>query len=164
MPPSVSATLVILQVALFGLFVITYFADSGPRLLPEGYAADVLALAGAVLCALAAALSFDAFLRLRRSFRVSPEPHRSGRLVREGVYRYLRHPMYNAVTLLCSGLVLRSPRWTTLAAAVAVVVLLALKARHEERLLAARYPEYAAYARGTVGVVPGMRANVGRPE
>ena len=50
--------------------------------------------------------------------------------------------------------------WLTVAGAIplagTLAVLLLAKARFEERLLLARYPEYAEYRRRTWGVIPGM--------
>jgi protein-S-isoprenylcysteine O-methyltransferase Ste14 len=85
--------------------------------------------------------------------QVSPEPKADGHLVTRGVYRWLRHPMYTGITLLVIGLALRTPTLWVAVAGVALIALLLVKARFEERLLAARYPDYPAYRSRTWGVL-----------
>jgi len=87
--------------------------------------------------------------------QVSPMPKDDGRLVTRGVYRHLRHPMYTAIVLVVIGIGLRQPSLVVVAAGIALVILLLAKARFEERLLVARYPDYAEYRRHTWGLIPG---------
>lgn len=76
-----------------------------------------------------------------------PYPIPQGELVTRGAYAHLRHPIYTALLLLCSGFGL----WRGSRAALAYTALLALlfdrKAAFEEQKLAAQYPEYREYQR-----------------
>jgi protein-S-isoprenylcysteine O-methyltransferase Ste14 len=91
----------------------------------------------------------------RRSFHAAANPTEGG-LVTTGPYRYVRHPIYAAVLLFFAGAIAAHPSWQT--AVVGVVVALALLVRMltEEKLVTARYPEYAEYARKTKRVLPGV--------
>jgi protein-S-isoprenylcysteine O-methyltransferase Ste14 len=94
-----------------------------------------------------------AFVSLRRAVKLSPYPRPDARLVENGIYRYLRHPMYSSAVVCSIGLVLVVPRFTVLAAAVGVTVFYLVKARYEESVLLAHYPGYAHYRARTLGVL-----------
>ena len=77
---------------------------------------------------------------------VRVQDERGHRVVRSGPYAIVRHPMYGGFvpTMVGMGLWLHS----TAAAAAALVptAFLVVRIVHEERLLRARFPEYADYA------------------
>jgi len=115
---------------------------------PAGLA---LAAAGAVLGLWALAVNRPG------NFRLVPEIKTGARLVQAGPYRRLRHPMYAAVLLLAlGGLACQLGPWR-LVAWLALGAVLRLKAAREERLLAARFPDYAAYRARTGGFLPAFR-------
>ncbi len=93
-------------------------------------------------------LSLYCWLLLGRNWSMAVVPHQSTRLVTRGLYRWVRHPIYGASVLLmlASALVLSTLPMVLLA--LAHLVVMNLKARHEERYLAQRFGEsYAAYCR-----------------
>lgn len=79
------------------------------------------------------------------NFRIMPEVKAGARLIRSGPYRFIPHPMYLAVLLGTLGLLLCQFNWLRLLAWLALVVVLAAKARREERLLKVQFPDYEAY-------------------
>ena len=88
------------------------------------------------------------------NFNVLPEPLSNARLVTTGPYAHLRHPLYSGLMLFGLGCAIGwATPWHWLALAGLFVVLHA-KARREEALLAARFPDYAAYAARTPRFVP----------
>jgi protein-S-isoprenylcysteine O-methyltransferase Ste14 len=80
-----------------------------------------------------------------RQVRIMPEPGANLPLVRRGPYRWIRHPMYTSVTFGALGWLLCNFSWARLACWLALLPVLILKAAREERLLAARHPDYQAY-------------------
>jgi protein-S-isoprenylcysteine O-methyltransferase Ste14 len=73
-----------------------------------------------------------------------PRPADEGRLVDDGPYAVVRHPVYTGGILFAAGISLALSPWALVPTA-ALAVVWALKAGVEERFLAARYPEYAVY-------------------
>jgi protein-S-isoprenylcysteine O-methyltransferase Ste14 len=89
----------------------------------------------------------------RRSFHVAGNPTEGG-LVTSGPYRYIRHPIYAAVCLFTwAGI---AGHWTWPAALCGGLILAGgiMRILIEEKLVAARYPEYAAYATKTWRMLP----------
>ena len=95
-------------------------------------------------------------MALRHAVQVDPEPKAGATLVRSGVYRRFRHPIYTAMAVVVLGLFLKSGRLAVGIAGAALIAFLAAKVRVEERFLAAHYPDYADYRRRTWGLFPGL--------
>jgi len=128
------------QFALIGLIAVLCLVPprwpsaTWPWLWLAGFALVVVGIAGGVWAA----------RTLGRSLTVFPRPLDRAELVVRGPYRVVRHPVYGAGLVLFFGLSLcRGP--LVLAATACLAVVWALKARVEERHLADRYPDYAAY-------------------
>jgi protein-S-isoprenylcysteine O-methyltransferase Ste14 len=96
-------------------------------------------------------------LRLGRGVSVHPVPSRAAVLRTDGLYRFVRHPIYSGVLLLAAGITATSGSVAAAAALGALIVLLNTKARFEERLLLRRFPGYAVYAGRTPRFVPSLR-------
>ncbi len=92
-------------------------------------------------------------LYLGKSFSLVPQARR---LVTTGPYRLIRHPLYVAeeVSVLGAALHAASP-WTALLLLVHCAVQYR-RMRYEEAILADVFPAYAAYARRTARVLPGI--------
>jgi protein-S-isoprenylcysteine O-methyltransferase Ste14 len=104
--------------------------------------------AAAALLMLYARLTFG-----RRSFHAAATPT-EGALVTSGPYAVLRHPIYAAVLYFTWAAVADHP-WRLVAAAGLLITAGAIaRMLMEERMLAARYPEYRDYMRRTRRVVP----------
>jgi protein-S-isoprenylcysteine O-methyltransferase Ste14 len=100
-------------------------------------AGAVLWLAGALLC-------LWPLWALRRSFSLEPEART---LVTSGPYRLARHPIYTVYLLINVGILLRH---LTVPLAIVMglwVVLLLVRVRFEEGVLASTFPEYPEYRR-----------------
>ena len=115
-----------------------------------------LMLAGAGCFGLGAFFGLAGALALGSSLSPFPAPGANARLVRHGVYAWVRHPLYTSVILLSAAwaLVWRS------GPALGLVVVLALffdaKARREERWLRERFSAYDEYAQTTRRFIPGL--------
>ncbi|MHB8570824.1 MAG: methyltransferase family protein, partial [Metallibacterium sp.] len=113
--------------------------------------------AGVVLLLLAVLLGAWTLLHNRPgNFNVRPQPRAQGHLVTDGPYRWMRHPMYVTVLLGAAGWALCAGGSGRALIVLALLLVLNAKAALEERLLLARWPEYAAYRARTRRFVPGL--------
>jgi protein-S-isoprenylcysteine O-methyltransferase Ste14 len=89
---------------------------------------------------------------------ITLEVREKHRLVTEGIYRRIRHPMYTALFLYSLGQLLVVPNWVAGPSyGVAFGLLFALRVAAEERMMREAFPqEYAAYAARTKRLVPGI--------
>jgi protein-S-isoprenylcysteine O-methyltransferase Ste14 len=110
-------------------------------------------IAIAVLVLVGNIFGLMALRQLGRSFSILPEGRR---LVTTGPYRYVRHPLYIAEAVASLGAMINflSP----LAVVIVCTQYLLQFARmiYEEKVLRATFPEYAAYAKRTARLIPGI--------
>lgn len=138
------AVFVLVQFAALGGILLT-----GP-LLPENPVLLAVELAGLALVAWAMLT-----MGLGK-FGALPEPRVGTPLVTRGPYAAIRHPMYTGLLLFSLPLVLAAPSPLRIGFWLMLLVDLLLKLHYEERLLAAKFPEYAAYRKRTWKLVPGV--------
>ncbi len=86
--------------------------------------------------------------------RVMPDLRKGAHLVTHGPYKLVRHPMYSAVLILCSGLVLSNPSWYMILGFVLLFIDLVFKLRYEEKMLLKVFPDYKKYKIGTYYFIP----------
>ena len=83
---------------------------------------------------------------------------RVNRVIREGVYRYVRHPIYSADIMLAVGLFFLFPFVRVLMAALWAIIVFIVWARLEERALTERFGgEYSAYKTDVPMFIPRFR-------
>lgn len=139
--------LVVLQFALIGWLVV----DTRPLATPLANAlAFALVAAGSVVGVAALAANRPG------NFNVRPEVKPGARLVTDGIYARVRHPMYLAVLLVMAAALAADPRPLRWLAYLALLAVLLAKAAREERYLRALHPAYAAYAARTRRLLPGL--------
>jgi protein-S-isoprenylcysteine O-methyltransferase Ste14 len=92
--------------------------------------------------------------QLGRNLTALPKPKPGGYLVRQGLYRVVRHPIYCGVLLwaLGSSLAHLNP-WTVLLCGL-LFALLDRKASLEEHWLQEHFPEYESYRRRVKKLIP----------
>lgn len=85
-------------------------------------------------------------------------PSIKDRLVRDGLYGYVRHPIYAGGLLMFVGAMLAKPTLTFALASALGVVWLFIQARLEEIDLLQRMPEYREYMKKVPGFLPRISA------
>jgi protein-S-isoprenylcysteine O-methyltransferase Ste14 len=109
---------------------------------------------GSILIVIGAVLIFKGIRGLRESVTPMPKPKPDGELVVDGVYAYVRHPIYLGVILVAFGYAVAMDSLLALIIALIYVVFYDLKSRREEAWLSQQYPEYRVYASHTKRFVP----------
>jgi protein-S-isoprenylcysteine O-methyltransferase Ste14 len=138
-----------MAIALGGTFIMN-FALIQPATSQDWF---VLALADLGLVTGLAFTTYGA-ASLRRCFGLAPEARG---LVTTGAYRLVRHPLYLGEFVAFFGALLPVLAPLTVLIFVLFCALQATRARLEEQVLAATFPEYAAYRRRTPALLPWPR-------
>jgi protein-S-isoprenylcysteine O-methyltransferase Ste14 len=115
-------------------------------------------VAGSLLLAVSLVLFHRSHVDLGTNWSITLEIRESHRLVTEGVYRPIRHPMYSALLLYGLGQALVVPNWVAGPSyAVAMVMVFALRLGPEEELMRDRFKsEYDAYTSRSKRLIPGF--------
>ena len=88
------------------------------------------------------------------NFNIVPDVKHDSILVTELPYKHIRHPMYTSVILLGLGMMLSAYSSFTLLIWLGLVVIMFMKAKYEESLLMARFPDYEKYCANTKAFIP----------
>ncbi|MGQ9888517.1 MAG: methyltransferase family protein [Aggregatilineales bacterium] len=146
--------LVVVQFTLLGALAISLL------LLPPDYVlwAQQLGFVAVFVGITIAALAIFTHLNINRALvSVSPEPNPQLKLVKTGLYRCIRHPIYLGVMLAAGGAALAHGHIVGLFLALALVGFFGLKAQFEENWLMRVYPDYAEYRAHTRRFLPALR-------
>jgi protein-S-isoprenylcysteine O-methyltransferase Ste14 len=139
------------------LLVAAQFGLIGLCLIPVGPAigSGQLRPLGLVCLALAAVVGGLALVAMGSDTRVHPVPDARTPLRINGIYAWIRHPMYAAVLLACLGVTLSSGRVLSLLASLALVAVLHVKADFEDRMLQEKFGwQFSVYASRVPALIP----------
>ena len=113
--------------------------------------------AGVVLMTACFPLSAWIYRALGEHFSKKLELQTNHRLIDNGPYRFVRHPMYATLLLCASATCLISANLIVMAMVGAVAVVFVLRIQQEEAMLVGRFgQEYSNYRRHTAALVPGL--------
>lgn len=88
------------------------------------------------------------------NFKIYPEPKQGTRLITNGPYSLVRHPMYSSLLLLLCGVSLYQNYAVNYVGFALVAGAVYGKGKIEEQLLVDKYPEYREYMKCTWRFVP----------
>jgi protein-S-isoprenylcysteine O-methyltransferase Ste14 len=150
--------IILLSIAWVGFFLplvwvlsdVFAFADYPLHVVPY--------VAGVACLVLGLWLFYRSHVDLGTNWSVTLEVRENHQLVRHGVYRSIRHPMYSSFFLYSLGQALVLPNWVAGPAyLVAMALLFALRLVPEERMMREAFGEdYEAYMASTKRLVPGV--------
>jgi len=83
-----------------------------------------------------------------------PKPKPSGEFIQSGLYRFVRHPIYFGVILVCFGWAGIEQTLYTLVLAIILLIFFDLKSRQEEIWLTEKFSEYDVYKQNTKKLIP----------
>jgi protein-S-isoprenylcysteine O-methyltransferase Ste14 len=125
----------------------------GLVLLPRGEVGTAPHLVSSALIACGNGLALVVLLNLGRSFSIMAEARR---LVTDGPYAIVRHPLYLAEQIGMLGLFVEVASWEAVIIVAAQIYFQLQRIRNEEAVLSASFPEYAAYAGRTARLIPSL--------
>jgi protein-S-isoprenylcysteine O-methyltransferase Ste14 len=152
-----SALVPLLVIAAFGQFIIPaiYLATGAPR--EAEYPISVLqVIVGVAIMAAALVMFRVTHKQLGRNWSVSLETRTDHKLVTEGLYRWVRHPMYSSFLLLAIGQCLLLPNWIAgPIGLLAIAILFFFRVGREEAMMMETFgEEYRRYMSRTARIVP----------
>lgn len=157
--------LVLLSISLTGLGILPfiYIATGFPRFAKYPFQPS-LAWAGAIVTAAALLLFYLTHRALGRNWSVSLDLRESHELITDGIYTYLRHPMYSAFWLWAIAQALLLPNWIAgPAGLVGFGTLYFFRVGEEEKLMSEAFgSEYRDYINRTGRVFPRL-SNIHQP-
>lgn len=111
-------------------------------------------IAGGVLFIMGTVIRTKAHLDLGKAFSVSIDRRENQHLVKIGLYRMIRHPLYLAILLiLVAAPLCLADTLTWLATCLGIAGIL-IRIRIEERFLLMEYPDYSEYLKKTWKLIP----------
>lgn len=132
--------------ALLGTYLILLIP-----LMPSGHIGEFWSLVAVFIMIVGLCSSAYSLSWLGRSYSIMASARK---LVTEGPYGIVRHPLYFCEIVLMAGVTLINLSIGSVLVALAVVLLLWRRMINEERVLTRAFPEYAAYARRVPRIVP----------
>src|SRR4249920_2341051 len=148
----------LLVLAWIGFFIPLIWLAS-PVLSFAEYPLSLGPLVAGVICFVVGLwLFYRSHADLGANWSITLEVREQHRLITQGIYRRIRHPMYLALALYSIGLALVIPNWVAGPSnLIALAILCALRIRAEERMMVEEFgDEYAAYSARTKHLIPGV--------
>ena len=149
---------VLLTLAWIGFFVPLIWVVS-PAFSFAEYRLRLTPLVAGIVCLAAGLwLFYRSHADLGTFWSVTLEVRENHRLITEGVYRRIRHPMYAALLLYSIGQILAVPNWIAGPSYLfSFGILFAFRVRVEEQMMLDAFgDQYAAYIAKTKRLVPGI--------
>lgn len=139
-----------------GLFLLLIFGPHTCRWLTawESPFTWIGSLGGVVLFLAGIILAASGAVSLGKNLTPLPLPKEHATLITTGAYRFVRHPIYSGITFMAFGWGLWLNSWLTIAYALLLLAFFDCKSRLEERLLEEKFPEYAAYRKRVLKLLP----------
>jgi protein-S-isoprenylcysteine O-methyltransferase Ste14 len=140
-----------------GIIPFTYVFSGQPRFADYPFQ-PVLAWLGTAVFVASLCLFYRVHRELGRNWSDSLEVREQHALVTEGLYRYVRHPMYTAFFMWAVAQALLLPNWVAgFSGLVGFGTLFLFRVGREEQMMLESFgEEYRAYMKRTARLIPGI--------
>jgi len=110
---------------------------------------------GAIFIVIGLAVGFAALSKNKLgNFNIVPDIKEDCTLIKDGIYSYIRHPMYTSVILTMFGVLLMYLNRVEMILYVVLVINMLIKMFYEESLWHCEGDEYKKYAKNTSRLIP----------
>jgi|JI10StandDraft_1071094.scaffolds.fasta_scaffold00736_15 protein-S-isoprenylcysteine O-methyltransferase Ste14 len=137
-----SYLLVFFQFSLIGILFFTSIDFNFNPLAIALITTSILLLLGAILAMQSSKL------------RIRPEPMAAATLITKGPYKLIRHPMYTAVLIGCTALIIHDYNLIRLVMFVSLTLVLLIKLTWEEKMLSEKFHDYNNYMKTSYRLIP----------
>ena len=137
-------------VVVLGLFYLERYFGSVYMSTPVTW------IAGATLVGLGTVGYIISHFYLRSNWSLFASIKEGQKLITNGPYRLVRHPMYSSMTVIVLGSGLLISNSLILLFTPVVIIVYYIRSKKEETLLRAEFPEYNEYSRKTKMLIPGI--------
>ena len=144
---------VVVQGILIGLIL---FGPQGSLLVSSEPITSILRSCGIAVGLLACLIMVIAVINLGKNLTPLPCPKDNAILIQNGLYQFVRHPIYFGVLLAALAWLLIFPRIYILIYAIGLFFLFDSKARREEIWLVERFPDYRDYQGRVKKLIPAI--------
>ncbi len=84
-----------------------------------------------------------------KNISILPQLKNNHILITNGIYKYIRHPMYSSIIIFSLALLISNINYTAIIIYVILIIDLYLKSSLEEKYLSKRFSQYLAYKDST---------------
>lgn len=136
----------------FQLFILVLFF-----ILPIWWHFDVndfVFFSGRIIAAAGPLVIIWASINLGRSISPFPTPKEKGVLITDGIFKFIRHPIYSGFLLLLVGISISTGSLSRIVITLLAMIFFSIKASYEEEKLMKKYPEYFQYKERTGKFIP----------
>ena len=137
-------------VVVLGLFYLERYFGSVYMSTPVTW------IAGAALLGLGTVGYIISHFYLRSNWSLSASIKEGQKLITNGPYRLVRHPMYSSMTVIVLGSGLLISNYLILLFTPGVFIVYYIRSKKEETFLRVEFPEYIQYTRVTKMLIPGI--------
>ena len=100
---------------------------------------------GLLLAIFGATIIILALLQLNKNLSPFPTPKKNTALLQNGLFKYIRHPIYTGIILFFTGYSVYQNSFYKLAISMLLLVLFYFKSNYEEQRLEQNFPDYKLY-------------------
>ena len=142
LPASKDILFVSIQLLLFVFYFIPLFTFSFQTNYFFKYAALASAIIGLLIIALA-------ILQLNKNLTPFPTPKENGTLIKNGLYKFVRHPIYSGIILTTLSFGFYHGSIWKISIGIILWILFFFKSKYEEKMLSKHFADYETYQKTT---------------
>lgn len=115
---------------------------------------SVITTTGLLIAIIGIFIFLIAILQLSNNLSPFPTPKNDSSLIKNGLYKYMRHPIYTGILLMFYGYGVYQESLYKILITSVLLILFSVKSRYEESKLKQKFPSYSTYTLKTGRFLP----------